>query len=104
SRTDRDENVKIVWKNIEPDAEDQFEKYGLNTITLLDLPYDYGSVMHYGPKAFSKNDKDTIVPLKSAESSKMGQREGFSSLDVQKLRKLYACDDSNGFGAVVTKS
>ncbi|XP_075990488.1 zinc metalloproteinase nas-4-like [Anticarsia gemmatalis] len=43
--------------------------HGLNTISpnittiLLTLPYDYGSVMHYPEKAFSKNGNKTIIPI-----------------------------------------
>lgn len=48
SRSDRDEYIEIVFSNVQPDATDQFEKYTLRTITLLDLPYDYSSIMHYG--------------------------------------------------------
>jgi hypothetical protein len=63
----------------------------------LDLPYDYGSIMHYGPYAFSKNGLRTIKALKTG-GDKMGQRDGFSSLDLQKLNKLYQCDASTNGG------
>lgn len=36
-------------------ADDQFEKYGMNVIDILKEPYDYSSIMHYGPYAFSAN-------------------------------------------------
>lgn len=45
-------------------ADDQFEKYGLNVLDHLDEPYDYSSIMHYGPYAFSDNGKRTIVARK----------------------------------------
>ena len=38
-----------------------FNKYGKNSIDSLGTAYDYGSVMHYGARAFTKNGKPTIV-------------------------------------------
>ena len=38
-----------------------FKKYPRSTIDSLGTPYDYGSVMHYGSFAFSKNKRPTIV-------------------------------------------
>nr|XP_006819793.1 PREDICTED: zinc metalloproteinase nas-15-like [Saccoglossus kowalevskii] len=65
SRTDRDKYVTIVWENIFPKMEENFEKYGHQTIDDLGSPYDYTSIMHYPKDAFSKNDGDTIIPKKN---------------------------------------
>jgi hypothetical protein len=35
----------------------------------LNIPYDYGSIMHYGKRAFSNNGRDTIVPKKAGVST-----------------------------------
>jgi hypothetical protein len=37
-----------------------FDKYDASFITNFGVPYDYDSVMHYGPYAFSKNGLRTI--------------------------------------------
>ncbi|KAK6060712.1 shTK domain protein [Cooperia oncophora] len=58
----------------------------------LDTEYDYGSVMHYAPTAFSKNGKPTIEPRK--KGVEIGQRHGFSELDLYKINKLYNCPQS----------
>ncbi|CAH3176699.1 unnamed protein product, partial [Porites lobata] len=70
SRPDRDEYVTILWDNIKTGKLEQnsihnFKKYNRGTIDSLGSPYDYGSLMHYGSKAFSKNGKPTIVVKQS---------------------------------------
>ncbi|EYC16562.1 hypothetical protein Y032_0033g2721 [Ancylostoma ceylanicum] len=68
---------------------DQFDKYSLQMIDHLNTDYDYGSVMHYASTAFSKNGKPTIEPRK--KGIEIGQRVGFSDIDLYKINKLYNC-------------
>ncbi|XP_077867604.1 zinc metalloproteinase nas-6-like [Saccoglossus kowalevskii] len=89
SRTDRDKYVTIVWENIFPKMEENFEKYGHQTIDDLGSPYDYTSIMHYPKDAFSKNDGDTIIPKKN--DAEIGQRNFPSEVDLYKINKLYNC-------------
>uniref|UniRef100_A0A914CWC3 Metalloendopeptidase n=1 Tax=Acrobeloides nanus TaxID=290746 RepID=A0A914CWC3_9BILA len=88
SRTDRDDFITIMWNNIQPGMQGQFEKYGQTTIQYLGTDYDFASIMHYGPKAFSRNGLPTIVPKKKAT---IGQRSGFSKVDAYKINALYGC-------------
>uniref|UniRef100_A0A8R1DEI7 Metalloendopeptidase n=1 Tax=Caenorhabditis japonica TaxID=281687 RepID=A0A8R1DEI7_CAEJA len=89
SRADRDEYVKINWSNVETGLQDQFDKYSLSMIDHLGTKYDYGSVMHYAPTAFSKNGKPTIEPIEN--NVEIGQRNGFSENDIYKINMLYNC-------------
>lgn len=50
------------------------------------LPYDYGSIMHYGAYDFTSNRKPTIIPLQQVT---IGQREELSDVDWAHLRDSY---------------
>ncbi|MEV6984786.1 M12 family metallopeptidase [Sphaerisporangium sp. NPDC051017] len=87
SRSDRDGAVTVHLENVIPGYESQFRK--------LDLPHnrlfgtlDYDSVMLYGRKFFSSNGQDTLVPALPVE---IGQRKGFSKVDLAAVRGLYGC-------------
>ncbi|MFZ4427117.1 MAG: BACON domain-containing protein [Saprospiraceae bacterium] len=89
SRNDRDEYVSIFWENIVSGREINFQKEGA-AITAVGN-YDYSSIMHYGPNAFSKNGLPTIavkVPPASAGTT-IGQRTGLSSGDIASVAAMY---------------
>ncbi|XP_069582853.1 embryonic protein UVS.2-like [Ranitomeya imitator] len=89
SRSDRDNFITIVTKNIATGNLVNFDKYATNN---LGLEYDYGSVMHYPRNAFTTYvGQDTIVP-KPDPTVSIGQRYGLSVLDVSKINKLYNCN------------
>ncbi|XP_047480585.1 astacin-like metalloendopeptidase [Penaeus chinensis] len=63
SRPDRDNFVKVKWDNIKSGYHHNFLRLGNKRATTLGVDYNYASVMHYSPKAFSKDKKKlTIVP------------------------------------------
>lgn len=84
SREDRDQNVRIVWANIEPGREHNFNQQITDGDDIGG--YDFGSVMHYGRRAFSRNNQDTIVPL---SGQAIGQRNGLSAGDIAAIRAMY---------------
>jgi len=88
SRTDRDEYVTIVTANIQNGRANNFRKYDSNYITGFGEAYDYGSVMHYSAYAFSKNGQRTII---TKDGSAIGQRNGLSQTDINKINKMYSC-------------
>lgn len=85
SRADRDNYIKVMWQNITEEKKYNFSKHIKNGIDVND--YDYGSIMHYGAKAFSKNGEATIVPL--VADKVIGQRTKLSQLDVKALNTIY---------------
>ncbi|XP_017050621.2 seminal metalloprotease 1 [Drosophila ficusphila] len=88
---DRDEYISIQWENIIPEFKINFINNDTTTKWhSFGESYDYDSVMHYVPTAFSKNGKPTIVALKDGASN-MGQRWGMSAKDIRKLNKMYKC-------------
>ena len=67
-----------------------FRKGSALTVHSLGVPYDYGSVMHYGEFFFTKDQGlRTIETLQSGAS--IGQRIGLSKLDALQGNLLYNC-------------
>jgi len=61
SRPDRDTYVNIHWGNIQSGKEHNFNKYGTGTANTYNVPYDIGSVMHYG--SWVSNSVFTVINL-----------------------------------------
>ncbi|XP_015592931.1 zinc metalloproteinase nas-13 isoform X2 [Cephus cinctus] len=91
NRYERDDHVIINWNNIQTGRENNFEKASKETTDAFGVGYDYGSVMHYSSNAFSKNGKPTMEP-RGKTKAVLGQREGFSKKDIQKIRRMYKCN------------
>lgn len=90
NREERDTFVTILNRNIKLGYESNFDKAPKGATTGFGVGYDYGSVMHYSPTAFSRNGQPTIES-KSKSNDKMGQRDGFSNKDIMKINKMYNC-------------
>nr|CAD7459695.1 unnamed protein product [Timema tahoe] len=90
SSSDRDDYVTIVWANIQAGTENNFAKHSASTVTNYGIGYDYDSVLHYGPFAFSVNGEMTIVP--HDPTAVLGQRVAMSEKDVLKLNTMYQCN------------
>lgn len=90
NREDRDDFVIIHKQNIKPGKENNFIKYVGGKTTAFNIPYDFGSVMHYSGLADSRNKKATIE-AKTKTKEVMGQRKGFSLKDIEKINKMYKC-------------
>jgi hypothetical protein len=91
SREDRNNFVRILYQNITPSAQHNFNQHITDGDDLG--RYDYESIMHYGQFAFSRNGQPTIEPLQSGVT--IGQRNGLSVGDVAAIRAMYpSCEPS----------
>ncbi len=93
SREDRDRSIRINWANIEAGREHNFNQH----ITDGDDVggYDFGSIMHYGPTAFTSNGQPTITTL---GGQAIGQRNGLSAGDIAAIRFIYPqCEPSRSW-------
>ncbi|KAJ7389105.1 hypothetical protein OS493_033427 [Desmophyllum pertusum] len=84
----RNQFIRINVNNIKPKAK---VEYRVLKGYVIGEPYDYGSVMHYGFNFFSVDPKRPIIVKLMPGGKQMGQREGFSDLDLRKINKCYNC-------------
>ena len=89
ARPDRDSYVQILNENIDEGQEKHFEKRNTFTIDYQGIGYDYGSIMHLGAIAYSKNGYETTKTLQGDHD--IGQREELSKDDIRKVSALYHC-------------
>ena len=84
TRYDRDRYVKIDVNNIISGFENQFSQYSGD----VDVgSYDYDSIMHYQPNAFSCNGTPTIVSVQPGIF--FGQRDHLSDGDIAAVKEIY---------------
>ena len=96
-RPDRDKYVRIVYENMMPGTQPNFDKFREQD-AIYDLgPYDVNSIMHFGPTTFSVNNQPTIV-VREPFVGVIGNRFGFlteyvkglSERDIQKIDSIYS--------------
>lgn len=89
SRTDRDEFVEVLWSNIEEKYRDQFAVVPDSfMISVRDRPFDYHSIMMYGPTMFATQQGLTTLRSKSRTPISPATR-GLSAEDIERLNIMY---------------
>ena len=95
SRSDRDQYLRILWPNIHEEMQSQFRR-NQRSQDILFRPFDFDSIMLYGPKLFSKNGQDTMIPLeRHARLLDTGHKAGLSDEDARSINMLYNCFPSS---------
>lgn len=86
SREDRNNFVRVLTENIKSGEEHNFQQQISDGDDIG--AYDFGSIMHYSRRAFSKDATrlDTIVPI---GGQAIGQRVGLSAGDVAAINAIY---------------
>lgn len=84
SRSDRDQFIEVVWANIDPAQQHNFDMHVQDGEDLGD--YDYDSIMHYPATAFSVNGQATI---RAKGGAPIGQRNGLSNGDIAAVKMMY---------------
>ncbi|KAE9547883.1 hypothetical protein FO519_008902 [Halicephalobus sp. NKZ332] len=96
SRPDAEDYVEVEKDFILPSYMSDFQLRGKDEIQTLGIPYDYGSIMHYGPTAFSSDGMSKTLLTKDPKfQNTIGQREKLSFLDIQIINKAYCKDKCN---------
>ncbi|ETN68548.1 astacin [Necator americanus] len=93
SREDRDDYVKIVTENLEPNQVYMSFKQTRNTNNYSDIGYDFGSIMEAGAKSGSINGNRTIDSI-DPKYRKNLRSESISFADLYLVNKRYNCLDS----------
>lgn len=86
NRCDRDQYLKVMWNNILPPYKDQFYR---DCASKALGPYDYQSIMHYGPDTFTRSPLSSSMEKPDGSSIGIGMSTGLSVLDIRALRVLY---------------
>ena len=108
SRKDRDNHIKVRYKNVKFGKEGNFFKIGdsignymIFTVgKIVNVPYDIKSIMHYGSCAFAKSDKCGSDLKKATIVTKAGgrihaNRKNLSASDIKAINMVYPKNAGN---------
>jgi len=93
TREDRDQFVKILWDNIEPDHKFNFDNTNIAAIANDFGAYDFQSVMHYKSTAFGKkvdgHRLQTIKNRANPDDQSFGLSTSLSATDINAINAMY---------------
>jgi hypothetical protein len=91
NRYDRDAYVTVYTANVIPaDLPANFDEVPPNALSTYNIPYEYGSNMHYADGAFAINySMPTIIASDPNYQYTMGSQYAPTFLDILFINKLY---------------
>jgi len=111
TRPDRDNNLKIIWDNIQGGAKSQYQT---NQQAYTAKPYCYASVMHYGRYAATvRRGEPAMTPINCStswdaqfggqrgcpeETGQWGISDGLVACDIEQLNAMYKCSGGGTTG------
>lgn len=101
ARPDRNQYVTIRTRAIETGQEDNFKIQSPFSVGYEGMEYSYGSIMHLGPLAYSKDGAPTIEVKE--EGATIGQRSGLHESDIIRTRRLYQCPGQGRSGKLTVE-
>uniref|UniRef100_A0A0N5BPJ5 Metalloendopeptidase n=1 Tax=Strongyloides papillosus TaxID=174720 RepID=A0A0N5BPJ5_STREA len=94
SRYDRDNYIYLRKKYIIKGTDGNFALRTDSEIDSMGLAYDLGSVMHYGPNAFTTDWSEITIATKDKNyQHTIGQRLKPSFIDVKQVNRLYCTNE-----------
>ncbi|KAH7713377.1 metalloproteinase [Aphelenchoides avenae] len=96
SRYDRDDWITVLFDRVGASWVGQYRKSSPDRTTNLNVPYDYGSVMHYS--AYSGGTVEVLAKRKEYQHT-MGNTYGPVFNDLLILNRYYQCSDRCTYGA-----
>lgn len=90
SRPDRDEYIEVLFDNVIPGFENNFNKKKENEIDSLGVGYDYNSIMHYDRHFFARFSSFDTMRARDP-SIPIGLARELSELDIIQTNRLYNC-------------
>jgi hypothetical protein len=87
----RNNFVDILWENIWPGMEHNFEVVDPQWFSNFNTPYDLRSVMHYPRWAFGVSGRDTIIPRDRSYLNVIGETGTMSPGDFTRINRMYLC-------------
>ncbi|CEF70658.1 Astacin-like metalloendopeptidase [Strongyloides ratti] len=89
-RPDRGKYIRVNYENIDESAMIEFYILNGSNINSYEIDYDFGSLLHYGTIAYSKDRKPTIETYIEGYNYMIGHRQKLSFND-NKLLNIHYC-------------